>query len=85
MTKETTLILILLIFYFLVGDVPRASSYGVYTSKFISFCKTSGRVSDFKNQNGTLPAKIAKQWYRFHKPCKTFSKFCYRHSESMFK
>ena len=62
-------------FPFLDGDVPRATSYGVYISQLIRF---AGHVTDFNTRNKIWTAKLLKQRYRYHKLRKTFSKF-YRH------
>ena len=51
------------------GDIPHATSYGVYISS---------HVVDFYTRNQILTAKLLKSGYRYHKLRKTFSKF-YRH------
>ena len=66
-------------FPFLDGDVPRASSYGVYISQLIRFARVSSYVADFNTRNQILTAKLFKQGYRYHKLRKTFSKFYRRH------
>ena len=38
-------------FPFLDGDIPRATSYGVYTSQLIRFDKVSSHVADFNTIN----------------------------------
>ena len=38
-------------FPFLDGDVPRFSSYGVYTSQLIRFASVFSNVDDFKIRN----------------------------------
>ena len=38
-------------------------------------------VTDFNNRNKFLTAKLLKQGYRYHKPCKAASKFYRRHFE----
>ena len=40
-------------FLFLDGDIPRASSYGVYTSQLMSVARVSSHVADF-NCNSEL-------------------------------
>ena len=65
-------------FPFLDGDIPRATSYGVYISQLIRFARVSSHVADFNTRNQILTAKLLKQGYRYHKLRKTFSKF-YRH------
>ena len=62
-------------FPFLDGDVPRSTSYGVYISQLIRFARASGYVADFNTCNKLLTQKLLKQGYRYHKLCKTFSKF----------
>ena len=62
-------------FPFLGGDVPRSTSYGVYISQLILFGRASSCVADFNTRNKLLTQKLLKQGYRYHKLCKTFSKF----------
>ena len=62
-------------FPFLDGDVPRSTSYGVYISQLIRFARASSYVTDFNTRNKLLTQKLLKQGYRYHKLCKTFSKF----------
>ena len=57
------------------GDVPRSTSYGVYISQLIRFARASSYVADFNTRNKFLTQKLLKQGYRYHKLCKTFSKF----------
>ena len=67
-------------FPFLEGDVPRSSSYGVYIAQLIGFARASSYVADFNTRKKLLTQKLLKQGYRYHKLCKTFSKFyrqCY--------
>ena len=54
------------IFPFLVGDVPRRTSYGVYISQLIRFARASSNVSDFNCRNKALTAKLLKQGYLYH-------------------
>ena len=60
------------------GDVPRATSYGVYISQLIRFARACTSVEDFHIRNLTITEKLLKQGYRYHKLRKTFSKFFYR-------
>ena len=62
-------------FPFLDGDIPRATSYGVYISQLIRFAKASSDVADFNTRNKLLTAKLLKQGYRYHVLRKTFSEF----------
>ena len=64
---------------FLDGDVPRSTSYGVYISQLIRFARGSSIVADFNTCNKLLTQKLLKQGYRYHKLCKTFSKFYRRY------
>ena len=57
------------------GDAPRSTSYGVYISQLIRFGTASSYVTDFNTQNKLLTGKLLKKGYRYHKLCKTFSKF----------
>ena len=72
-------------FPFLVGDVPRSTSYGVYISQLIRFARVSSHVADFNARNKSLTARIRQQGYRYHKRRKTFSKFYRRHYELVSK
>ena len=80
-----TLLLYIVNFPFLDGDVPRSPSYGVYISQLSRFARVCSNVDDFNNRNLFLTAKLLKQGYRCHKIRKTFSKFYYRHSELIVK
>ena len=62
-------------FPFLDGDVPHATSYGVYISQLIHFARASSYVADFNTRNKLLTQKLLKQGYRYHKLRKTFTKF----------
>ena len=62
-------------FPFLDGDVPRSTSYGVYISQLIRLARTSIHFADYKIHNKLLTQKLLKQGYRYHKLCKTFTKF----------
>ena len=59
-------------FQFLDGDVPLATSYGVYISQLIRFARVSSHVADFNTRNKILTAKLLKQGYRYHKLRKIF-------------
>ena len=54
-------------FPFLDGDVPRSTSYGVYTSQLIRFARASSYVADFNTRNKLLTQKLLKQGYQYHK------------------
>ena len=72
-------------FPFLGGDIPRATSYGVYISQLIRFARVSSHVADFNTRNQILTAKLLKQSYRYHKLRETFSKFYRRHYDLVSK
>ena len=72
-------------FPFLDGDVPRSTSYGVYSSQLIRFARVSSHVVDFNARNKSLTAKLLQGGYRYHKLQKTFSKFYRRHYELISK
>ena len=72
-------------FPFLDGDVPRVASYGVYISQLIRFARVSSHVTDFNTRNKLITAKLHNQGYRYHKPCKAFSKFYRRYSDLVSK
>ena len=80
------MILILIVnFPFLDGDVPRSPSYGVYISQLIRFARLCSNVDDFNNRNLFLTDNVLKQGYRYHKIRKAFSIFYHRHSELIVK
>ena len=66
-------------FPFLDGDIPRSTSYGAYISQLIRFARASSCVADFNTHNKLLTQKVLKQGDRYHKLCKTFSKFYRRY------
>ena len=72
-------------FLFLDGDVPRSASYGVYISHILRFARVSSHVDDFNSRNKVLTAKLLRQWYRYHKIRKAFSKFRRRHFDIVSK
>ena len=72
-------------FTFLDGDVPRSTSYTVYIAQLIRFARASSHVTDFNTHNNLLTQKPLKQGYRYHKFCKTFSKFYRRYYDLISK
>ena len=72
-------------FPFLVGDVPRRASFGVYNLQLIRFDRVCNHVADFNARNKCLTAKHLQQGYRYHKLLKTFSKFYSKHFELISK
>ena len=62
-------------FRFLDIDFPRSASYGVYISQLNRFARASSYVADFNTHNKLLTQKLLKHGYRYHRLCKTFSKF----------
>ena len=60
---------------FLVGHVPRSTTYGVYISQLIRFARASSHVADFNTCKKLLAQKLPKQDNWYHKLCKDFSKF----------
>ena len=68
----------IVIYPHLDGDVPRATSYGVYFTQLIRFARACSSVEDFHIRNRTITEKLLKQGYSFNKLRKTFSKFYYR-------
>ena len=49
------------------------------------FARASGHVADFNTRNKSLTQKLLKQGYRYHKLCKTFSKFYRRYYDLISK
>ena len=72
-------------FPFSDGDVPRATSYGGYICQLIRFARASSYVTDFITPNKVLTQKLLKQGHRYHKLCKTFSKFYRRYYDLISK
>ena len=72
-------------FPFLDGDIPRATSYGVYISQLIRFARVSSHVADFNTRNQISTAKLLRQVYRYHKLRKMFVKFYRRHCDLVSK
>ena len=60
------------------GDVPRATSYGVYISQLIRYARACTSVEDFSDRNRVITEKLLKQGYRYDKLRKTFAKFYHR-------
>ena len=60
-------------FPFLDGDVPRRTPNRVYISQLIRFVGASSRVCEFSCRNKALTTKILKQGYRYHKLRMAFS------------
>ena len=71
-------------FPFLVCDVPRSASYGVYISQLIRFARVSSHVDDFNTCNKVITAKLLRQGYRYNKLRKAFSKFYRRSGSTLF-
>ena len=44
--------------FFLDGDVPRSTSYGVYISQIIRFARVSSHVTDFNACNKILTGQL---------------------------
>ena len=72
-------------FPFLDVDVPRSTSYRVYISQLIRFARASCHGTDLNTRNKLLTRKLLKQGYRYHKLCKTFSKFYRRYYDLISK
>ena len=72
-------------FPFLDGDAPRSTFYRVYISQLIRFARVSSYVADFNTRNKLLTQKLIKQGYRYHKLCKTLSKFYRRYYDLISK
>ena len=67
-------------YQYLDGNVPKATSYGVYISQFIliKIARACSSLNDFNLRNLTITEKLLKQGYRFNKLRKTFCKFYHR-------
>ena len=85
MMMLTTLILKIVKFQFLDVDVSRSTSYGVYISQLIQFDRASSHVADLNTRNKLLTQKLLKLGYRYHKLCKTVSKFYRRYYDLISK
>ena len=67
------------------GDVPRATSYGVYISQLIRFSRACSSLKDFNERNLFITKKLLQQGYRYSKLRKSFTKFYYRNSDLISK
>ena len=86
MINVMTLILIYIVnFPFLDGDVPRLPSYGVYISQIIRFRRGFSHVDDLNTRFKCLTAILLKQSYRYHKFKKAFSRFYRQDNELVSK
>ena len=72
-------------FSFLDGDFPHSTSYEVHISRLMCFARAPSHVADFNTCNKLLTQKLLKQGYRYHKLCKTFSKFYRRYFDLISK
>ena len=54
-------------FPYLDGDVPKATSYGVYISQLIRFSRACSSVEDLNNRNMLLTETLLKHGNRYHK------------------
>ena len=52
-------------FFFLDGDVPRRTSYGLYISQLIRFARASSNLNYFNYRNKALAAKLLRQGYLY--------------------
>jgi len=69
----------------LCGDVPRATSYGVYISQLVRFARASTNLTDFHDRNKIITQKLLSQGFRYHKLRRTFTKFFKRYDHVMHK
>ena len=75
----------MVIFPFLNGDVPLSLHPMESISQLNRFARASSDVADFNTHNKLLTHKLLKQGYRYHKLCKTFSKFHRRYFDLISK
>ena len=54
------------------GDVPRATSYGIYISQFVRFARASSELTDYHERNRIIKQKLLLQGFRYHELRKTF-------------
>ena len=71
----TSILLPIVNFPWLSGDVPRLPSYGIYISQLVRFARCCTSVFDFHSKNLQITSKLLTQGYRYHKLRKTFGKF----------
>ena len=69
----------------LIGDVTRLPSYGIYISQFIRFASCGTIVFDFHSKNLQITSKLLTQSYRYHMLRKTFGKLFRSYSELLSK
>ena len=78
--RNGTILILIVNFPFLDGDVPRRTSYVVYISQLIRFVRASSNLNDFNYRYKALTAKLLRQGYCYFKLRQAFSKFYRRHS-----
>ena len=61
-------------FPWLIGDVPKLPSYGVYISQLVRFARCCTSVSDFNSKNLQITSKLLTHGYRYHKLRKNIQK-----------
>ena len=59
---------------------PPAYLIGVHRSPLIRFARASSNLNDFNCHNKALTAKLLRQYHRYFKLRKAFSKFYCKHS-----
>ena len=72
-------------FPWLIGDVPRLPSYGIYISQFVRFAICCTSVLDLHYKNLQITSKLLTQGNRYHKLRNTFGKFFRSYSELLSK
>ena len=85
LVRSQTFVFLIMYCCFLDGDGTRSTSYWVYISQLICFARASSFVTDSNIRNKLLTQKLLKQGYRYHKLCKTFSKFYRRYYDLISK
>ena len=75
------MILILIVnFPFLCGNIPQSPSYGVYISQLIRYARASTLYDDFLYRSRRLTSKLMRQGYERFKLISAFKKFYGRHT-----
>ena len=72
-------------FPWLIGDVPRLPSYGIYISQLVRFARCCTSILDFHSKNLQITSKLLTRGYRYPKLRKTFGKFFRSYSELLSK
>ena len=79
MTNYMFLIFQWLFFFFLTGNIPNRSSYGVFTGELVRYARACTHINDFKTKTLNTISILKKQNFRSKMLKKAWFKFCRNH------